>query len=88
MARQCSAQVLAFVARRLVSESVAIVFAARVTTAEMSGIPNTIVYGLAEEDTRALLGSVAPGPVDPPVRGEIVAETRGNHWRSRSCRGG
>ena len=73
-----SAQVLAFVARRLGSESVAMVFAARVTTAELAGLPNTVVEGLAEEHARALLASVVRGPVDPRVRDEIVAETRGN----------
>ena len=73
-----SAQVLAFVARRLGSESVAMVFAARVTTAQMAGLPNTVVEGLADEHALALLGSVVPGPVDPRVRDEIVAETRGN----------
>ncbi len=45
-----SAQVLAFVARRLGSESVAIVFGARVTTAEMAGLPKALVEGLADED--------------------------------------
>ncbi len=83
-----SAQVLAFVARRLVSESVAIVFAARVTTAEMSGIPNTIVYGLAEEDARALLGSVAPGPWTRECATKSSQKHGATHWRSWSCPGG
>ncbi len=50
-----SAQVLAFVARRLGSESVAIVFAARATTTEMAGLPNTVVKGLADEHALVLL---------------------------------
>ena len=73
-----SAQVLAFVARRLGSESVAIVFAARATTPEMAGLPNTVVEGLADEHARTLLSSVVRGPLDPRVRDEIVAETGGN----------
>ena len=73
-----SAQVLAFVARRLGAESVAMVFGARVTTAEMAGLPKAQVEGLADEHARALLGTVLRGPVDPRVRDEIVAETRGN----------
>jgi len=72
-----SAQVLAFVARRLGSESVAMVFGSRVTTAEMAGLPKALVKGLADEHARALLGSVVRGPVDPRVRDEIVAETGG-----------
>src|SRR5258707_426079 len=73
-----SAQVLAFVARRLGSESVAMVFGSRVTTAEMAGLPKALVKGLADQHARALLGSVVRGPVDPRVRDEIVAETGGN----------
>ena len=73
-----SAQVLAFVARRLGSESVAMVFGSRVTTAEMAGLPKALVKGLADEHARALLGSVVRGPVDPQVRDEVVAETGGN----------
>ena len=73
-----SAQVLAFVARRLGSESVAMVFGARVTTAEMAGLPKALVEGLADEHARALLELVLSGPVDPRVRDEILAETSGN----------
>ncbi len=54
------------------------VFAARVATAEMAGIPKMVVHGLADKDARALFGSVVPGPVDPLVHDEIVAKARGN----------
>jgi DNA-binding CsgD family transcriptional regulator/tetratricopeptide (TPR) repeat protein len=54
------------------------VFGARVTTAEMAGLPTAPVEGLSDEHARALLGSVLRGPVDPRVRDEIVAETGGN----------
>ncbi|WP_224275957.1 hypothetical protein [Streptomyces sp. LS1784] len=34
--------------------------------------------GLRDDDARALLDSVLPGPVHPRVRDAIVAEARGN----------
>ena len=75
-----SAQVLGFVARRLLAESVAIVFAVREPSQEreLAGLPELPVYGLDEEDARTLLASVIPGRLDERVRERIVAETRGN----------
>jgi DNA-binding CsgD family transcriptional regulator len=74
-----TAQSLAFVARRLRSESVAIVFAARTGAAEeLIGLPELVVEGLGDGDARELLGSVVLGPLDKRVRDRIVAETRGN----------
>ena len=73
-----SAQVLAFVARRLVAESVGVVFAARVPGDELAGLPELVVEGLGEGDARALLDAVVTGPLDGRVRDRIVAETRGN----------
>ncbi len=75
---RASAQVLAFVARRLEAESVGLVFASRVPRDELSGLPELVVEGLGEADARALLDSVLTGPLDPRVRDQIVAETRGN----------
>ena len=75
---RASAQVLAFVARRLVAESVGLVFGTRVAGGELGGLPELAVGGLPEADARALLEAVLPGPVDARVRDEIVAETRGN----------
>ena len=75
---RASAQVLAFVARRLGAESVGLVFAARVPSAELAGLPELLIEGLAEEDARVLLGSVLTGPVDPRVLDRIVAESGGN----------
>ena len=77
---RASAQALAFVARRLLAESVALVFAARAPgeERELRGLPELMVEGLGESDARALLGSVLPGPLDERVRDRIVAETRGN----------
>jgi DNA-binding CsgD family transcriptional regulator len=73
-----SAQVLAFVARRLGAESVALVFAARVPAGDLAGLPELVVGGLHEQDARALLDSVLTGPLDARVRDQLVAETRGN----------
>jgi DNA-binding CsgD family transcriptional regulator len=75
---RASAQVLAFVARRLGAESVGLVLSARVADGELAGLPELEVRGLPERDARALLAAVLPGPVDARVREQIVAETRGN----------
>ena len=75
-----SAQTLAFVARRLLAESIALVFAVRdpATVEYLAGLDELQVRGLDEEDAHALLTSAVYGPVDPEVRERIVAETRGN----------
>ena len=75
---RASIQALGFAARRLATDPVGLVFAARVTGAELAGLPELAVEGLGEEDARALLDSVLTGPVDARVRDLIVAETRGN----------
>lgn len=74
-----SAQTLAFVARRLVAEPVAMVFAARDGfTDELVGLPELTLHGLNAGDARALLESAILGRLDNQVRDRIVAETRGN----------
>ena len=75
-----SSQVLGFVARRLLAESVAIVFAVRESSddRELVGLPELSLGGLEEEDARALLATVIPGRLDERVRDRIVEETRGN----------
>ena len=75
---RASVQALGFAARRLAADPVGLVFAARVTGAELAGLPELAVEGLGEEDARALLDSALTGPVDARVRDLIVAETRGN----------
>ncbi|MCW2933488.1 MAG: LuxR family transcriptional regulator fused with ATPase domain [Actinomycetia bacterium] len=75
---RASAQVLAFVARRLAAEPVGLVFAVRVPNAELAGLPELMVEGLGAGDARALLDSALTGPLDARVRDQIVAETRGN----------
>ncbi|WBB61219.1 AAA family ATPase [Streptomyces sp. WMMC500] len=73
-----SAQVLGFVARRLQAESVALVLGSRRSSQDLFGLPVMALGGLGAEDARALLSSVAHGPVDAEVRDRFVAETRGN----------
>ena len=75
---RASAQVLAFVARRLEAESVGLVFAARTASDELAGLPALAVAALPDADARALLDSAVTGPLDARVRDRIVAETRGN----------
>jgi len=75
---RASAQVLAFVARRLGADSVGLVFGVRMAGGELAGLPDLAVDGLPTADARALLDSVLTGPIDAQVRDEIVAETRGN----------
>jgi DNA-binding CsgD family transcriptional regulator len=75
---RASTQVLAFVARRLHAESVALVFAARGASDDLAGLPELVVEGLPEMEARALLDSVLTAPLDVRVRDQIVTETRGN----------
>lgn len=75
-----SAQVLAFVARRLQAESVVLLFAERepVERDELVRLPDLRVTGLSHADARDLLMSAISGPLDDRVRDQILAEARGN----------
>ncbi len=75
---KASAQALAFVARRLLAESVMMVFAARGPSEELRGLPELVVEGLGDSDARQLLRSVIPERLDERIRDQIVAETHGN----------
>jgi DNA-binding CsgD family transcriptional regulator len=77
---RASAQALAFVARRLLAERIAMVFAVREPTDanELAGLPELVVEGIADDEARLLLASAMPGRLDERVRDQIVAETRGN----------
>src|SRR5215470_5915201 len=75
---RASAQVLAFVARRLLADPVGLVFAARDPGEQLGGLPDLEVRGLREEDARGLLRSVVPFRLDERVRDRILAETHGN----------
>lgn len=75
-----SAETLAFVARRLQVEPIVMVFAARPSgdDATMSGLPELQLSGLANADASTLLDSALHAPLDPDVREQLLAETRGN----------
>ena len=75
-----SGKVLGFVARRLLAEPMAIVFAVREPSAEpeFSGLPELRLEGLGHDDAGALLATAVPGRLDERVRERMIAETRGN----------
>ncbi len=75
---QASARVLAFVARRLLAEGIAMVFAAREPIGALAGFAELHVEPLGHRDARALLDSILPGRLDERVLERIVVETRGN----------
>jgi DNA-binding CsgD family transcriptional regulator len=81
---QASAQVLGFVARRLLAEPVALVFAVRTPALGdpapdyLAGLPELRLEGLDEQAARALLATVISGPLDERVRARILAETHGH----------
>ncbi|TWP47024.1 AAA family ATPase [Lentzea tibetensis] len=75
-----SAQALAFVARRLLAERIALVLAVRDASGEreLTGLPELIVRGLSDPEAQALLDSRLKVPLDGRVRDRMVAEARGN----------
>jgi predicted ATPase len=75
---RASAQVLGFVARRLLAESILFVFGTRQPGPELIGLPELEVTGLGDVDARVLLDSAAHAPLDIRIRDRIVAETKGN----------
>jgi DNA-binding CsgD family transcriptional regulator len=77
---QASAQALAFVARRLDAESVALIFGTRDPgpAGDLAGLPGLALEGLSETDARTLLASVVRGRLDERVRDRIIAESGGN----------
>ena len=78
---QASAQVLGFVGRRLLAESIALVFATRTPVPSpdhLAGLPELRLRGLADESARELLATATAGPLDETVAARIIEETRGN----------
>ncbi|EOD69821.1 AAA family ATPase, partial [Amycolatopsis vancoresmycina] len=75
-----SVQTLAFVARRLLAEPIALVVAVREPDdgSGLAGLPELTLRGLGEAAANALLDSALKGPLDARVRDRIVAETHGN----------
>ena len=89
MARRRLRQVLGFVARRLLAESVAIVFTVREPSdeRELAGLPELSLGGLEDEDARALLAASSPAGsmiVSATASSPKPAATRSRCW---SCRG-
>ncbi|GIF73360.1 helix-turn-helix transcriptional regulator [Asanoa siamensis] len=80
---------LAFVARRLRAEGVALVVAERAGAddSDLTGLPALTVSGLGEPDAHALLATVVHGKLDARVRNRIVAETQGNPLALRELPG-
>ncbi|MGO9928426.1 MAG: LuxR C-terminal-related transcriptional regulator, partial [Mycobacterium sp.] len=78
---QATAQVLGFVARRLLAEPVGLVFATRTTAAlddPLAGLPDLRLSGLDERSARALLASITTARLDESVRSRILEEAHGN----------
>ena len=75
---RASARALAFLARRLLAEKIALVFAAREPGDVLAGLPELHVLSLGRRDARTLLESALPARLDEHVLDRIVAETRGN----------
>src|SRR5262252_4630198 len=75
-----SAQILGFVARRLLAERIAVVCAARTGAGndDLAGLFELPVGGLGVSDACALLLANVPGPVDACVCDQIIAESHGN----------
>lgn len=75
---RASAQVLGFVARRLLAESSALVFGTRERAPDLIGLPELEIAGLPDAAARTLLDSVTPARLDQDICGRLIAETRGN----------
>jgi DNA-binding CsgD family transcriptional regulator len=77
---RASAEALGFVARRVLAESVGMVFAVREPSGSdaLGALPDMALQGLDDTHGRAVLNSAIRGPMDERVRDRIVAETRGN----------
>jgi AAA ATPase domain len=75
-----SAQILGFVARRLLAERIALVCATRAGSGDdvLVGLPELSVNGLGDSDARALLLDNVHGPLDPAVCDQIVMDSHGN----------
>jgi AAA ATPase-like protein len=75
---QASTRAIAFVARRLLAERIALVLATRHVDDSLGGFPSLSVEPLQRRDARALLESVLPARLDERVLERIVVETQGN----------
>jgi DNA-binding CsgD family transcriptional regulator len=75
-----SAQILAFVGRRLLAEQIALVCAVRTGSRDdiLAELPALSIQPLGVSDARALLLDNVYGPLDAAVTDQIVAESHGN----------
>ena len=73
-----SKRALALVARRLLAERVALIFATRSVSNGLARFPRLSVDPLGRRDARALLESVLPARLDESVLERIVTETGGS----------
>jgi DNA-binding CsgD family transcriptional regulator len=80
---EASGQVVAFVARRVEAERLALLLCARDPSDDgdlrsYDGLPELRLDGLGDSDARSLLTAAVRTPLDDDVRDRIVAEARGN----------
>lgn len=76
-----SSEVLAFVARRLYADRIALVFAMREPTERrdaLTGVPALHIGGLLADDIRRLLATVVDRAPDAQLSDRIMTETQGN----------
>ncbi|MFF4621815.1 helix-turn-helix transcriptional regulator [Nonomuraea jabiensis] len=75
-----SAQVLAFVARRIQAEPVALLFAMRDPQAvpALAALPRLPLSPLTDQEAGLLLASMPHTPLDAEIRRQLIAEARGN----------
>src|SRR5262249_34652701 len=75
-----SAQIVGFVARRLLAERIALMCAARAGIGDevLAGLPALSVEGLDNSDARALLQGDMRGPFDEAVVEQIIVESHAN----------
>ncbi len=88
---RASAQTLGIVARRLLAESVALVFALRDDDRNLSltGIAEVVVGGLPDADAWALLARAIPGgPWTSASEPGSWPRRAGTRWRCWNCRAG
>jgi DNA-binding CsgD family transcriptional regulator len=77
---EASAQILGFMARRLLAERVALICAVRsgIGNDALAGLPALTIGGLDDTDARVLLQQNVRGPFDAAVGEQIIAESHGN----------
>jgi DNA-binding CsgD family transcriptional regulator len=76
---QESADLLRFVARRLLADRVGMLFAVREAPAiDPQPLPELVVHGLPDQAAYALLKASIAQPIDPAVAAHLVTQTGGN----------